>query len=98
MCRAYTEEEVRTQLLDHFRELIRYWHGIDEKSCLERMNGLIFSVLVTFDGGSADLPAFDISPSCEEDDKKYYQEIGSNWYEPKVINECQLHEMWHDEE
>ena len=96
--RAYTEEEVREKLLNHFRALSKYWATLDRpRSIQERCDGLVFSILSIFDGSSADLPAFDISPAPHPSDKQYYIDNDENWYEKgMIINECQMHEQWYD--
>lgn len=47
-----TKKELRTDLMDHFRNLSTYWSKVD---CSEkdRCNGLLHSILATIDGCSA---------------------------------------------
>jgi len=109
--RAYTPEEVRELLLSHFRMMVGYWkrakiddelraflakHGQDELDW--RLEGLVHSILVTFDGGASGLPAFNIIPAPHPSDRAFHENEGENWYESVVINECQLHDAWHAEE
>lgn len=95
--RAYTAEEVQEMLLDKFKHLAEYWATVDgPTSVKDRCEGLVFSILNVFDGNSADLPAFDIIPSPHESDKEYRIENGKNYFEPVVVNNCQLHEMFYD--
>jgi hypothetical protein len=106
MSRAYTVEEMRDMLVDHFRNLAKYWAKTDlsrpefkpalekDGETLYRLEGLLFSILVTLDGGSMGLPAFNITASPHPEDKKFHRENGENWWpEDVVINECQLHDI-----
>lgn len=106
--RAYTPEEVRELLLQHFHELSSYWANIpldaETLTCMQKVNqneveyrlsGFVHSLLVTLDGGTLDLPAFDLIPSPHESDREFHEKEGSNWFEPVVVNDCQLHELWH---
>lgn len=97
--RAYTEEEVREKFLNQIRSLITYWNGESgsnvpkEHTSRERMEGLVHSILVMFDGGSGMMPAFNISVVSTDDDMEFFKEQGENWYvDGQVINDCQLHE------
>jgi hypothetical protein len=92
--RAKTAEEVRKEILDHFRVMVDYWAHLDGKTKAEALDGLMFSVLVTLDGGSG-LPAFDLVCSPHPDDEEFLRSEGENWYPAGVvINECQLHDLW----
>ncbi len=93
--RAKTPEEVREQLLRHFKFISKYWATLDNKTTQERCDGLVFSILSTLDGSSLELPSFDLIPSPHPDDKEYYIDNGENWIEPVVINDTMLHEEWH---
>jgi hypothetical protein len=95
--RPYTPEEVRAKMLSHFKHLCKYWPqqtGAHNDTEEKRMQNLVFSILVTLDGGSCALPAFDLIPAPHESDKEYHIENGENYYEKEVINNCQLHEIW----
>lgn len=101
MSRAYTEEEVRKMLVVHFRALSKYWATLDglhsPKTIQERCDGLVFSILITLDGASVDLPAFNLSPAPHPSDKQYHIDNGENWFdEDMVINDCNLHEEWYE--
>lgn len=94
MSRAYTSEEMRQNLLQHMKHLTEYWAILPGKTPRERCEGLAFSILNIFDGCSGSMPAFDLIPSPHADDKEFYQSQGENWYEPVVINDCMLHELF----
>lgn len=104
--RPYTAEEVRARLISHVRHLAEYWATTDltrpefkittpEQDRLFRCEGVVHSMLVMLDGGTLDLPAFDLVPSPNPEDKQYCIDNDENWYEPVVINDCQLHELLH---
>lgn len=102
--RAHTPEEVRTMLIGHFRMMVHWWATtkispedlakMNESELHYRLSGLVFSILNVFDGTSS-LPAFNITPAPHPDDQKHCQDEGSNWFEPIVINECMLHDLWY---
>lgn len=86
-------------LFDHLDGIARYWARVQldpgRDSVQDRLDGLLFSILVTLDGGSGGMPSFDLVPSTHEDDESYHRENGENWWPADtVINECQLHEVW----
>ena len=94
---AYATEEARDMYLSHMRMLVDYWskesYGKTER---ERMEGLVFSILVMLDGGSSSLPAVDISLSPHESDKEFLTSIGEKHFEDgMIINDCQLHDLWY---
>ena len=95
--RAYTQEEVREQLLGHIQHLCHYWATVKltdtPDTIRERLDGLAFSILTMIDGCSG-LPAFDLIPAPHEEDKAFAINEGENWYDKEVINECQLHELF----
>lgn len=94
--RAFTKEETREHFLDHVRALVHYWGRLPDKTPLERCEGLAFSMLVTFDGGSAGMPAIDLAIQPHEDDKQFHIDDGSNWYEPGLVfnDDVSLHGMF----
>lgn len=97
--RAYTPEEMRHKFLSHVRAISNYWASdkITFNNTLhERLNGLVFSLLVLFDGGSGDMPGFDIVCRPHPDDEAFCKSEQTNWVPPgAVINEdTQLHEEW----
>lgn len=104
--RALTTEEMRDIFFKQINSILEYWattdlnrpefkNEIDRKGEMRyRMEGLVFSILVMFDGGSMGIPALDITPSPHDSDQAFHKNEGSNWWSPVVINECQLHETW----
>jgi len=92
MSRAYTPEEVRTQVIDNIKSLVNYWEG-QANTSHEKLDGLAFSILSMIDG-NGELPAFDLIPSPHPTDKPCHIEEGNNYYEPVVMNNCQLHEVY----
>jgi hypothetical protein len=92
--RAYTAEEVRDMILEHSVGLARYWAAQPNMSVQSQCEGVVFSMLVMLDGGSADLPGFTLTPKPHEDDKAFCQSQGQNWFESVVIDDA-LHEHLH---
>jgi len=108
--RAYTVEEMREKFLDHLQGICNYWISTpldrpefqdrlkEQGEVRYRMEGMLFSMLVLFDGGSGFMPAFDITPSPHETDAEFHRERGENWWDTKVINDTQLHEIYSSRE
>ena len=97
----YTEDEIREKFLRLVHSYIHYWHKIPDASCLEKLEGLAFSILVILDGGTS-LPGFIVAPAPHPDDKKYCQKNGMRWYPQNHKSEIKcdiagsLHEMFHE--
>ena len=79
MSREYTTEEVREKFLKHVINLTTCWNGVKERTCLEKLEGLAFSMLVLLDGGT-ELPGFIVAPAPHEDDKEYLKKQNENWF------------------
>ena len=53
----------KQEFLSHLKMLIDYWDKeVHNKTTHEKMEGLVFSILATIDGESADLPAYRLIP------------------------------------
>lgn len=92
--RAYTDEEVRDQILRHIKALVGYWANENSvQDPKEKLDGLAFSILSMLDGCSLHLPAFNLVPDPHPDDKEYHQENGDNWYESNPLS-FHLHEYY----
>lgn len=80
--RAWTLEETRLFLLEHFWGLIDYWEKVEgyhgPKTSRDRIEGLAFSLCSSLDGGQLDLPAFEVRPAYAGRKK------GENWFPVKV--------------
>jgi len=84
--------------LDQLRATKEYWLKAPRQTESERMDGLIFSILVMFDGGTMGMPAMDIRLAPHPDDKAYKISEGEQWFKPgQLINDCQLHEQWYNQ-
>ena len=103
--REYTKEEMREMFMRQLVVLTKYWlNESREPDVEEKMKGLIFSVLVMFDGESGGLPAFNIVPMPHPDDEKYLRyECGENWWKDQhlkmqdvesINDDSCLHEEW----
>lgn len=92
--REMTVEEARDAFMKHLVGIMRYWENEERApTSKEKLEGMLFSTLVLFDGGSGFMPAFDITPAPHPDDKEFRRGEGENWWPEKVINDIQLHEM-----
>ena len=102
--RPYTVEEMREQFLRHLMDIRDYWTKADisrpefqdalkrDGEVRYRMEGMLFSILVMFDGGSGMMPSFDIRPSPHPADQAFRKSRDENWWTHKTINNTQLHE------
>lgn len=103
MSRELTKDEVRERFLDYLAELSQYWNNVEDRTQQERLDGLVFSILSTLDGCSAELPGFLVAPLPHEDDKEFRRAHYDDWYpENHQIEEqvnCDiaggLHEQYH---
>lgn len=101
--RAYTAEEVRDMLLEHFRHLAKYWAELPDvdkatgttKTVLDRCDGVVFSILAALDGSGMALPAIDLKLAPHPDDKEFLRGEGSNWFEPGMEISFALHEHYY---
>lgn len=92
--REKTEEEVVTELLEHMQVIARFWNRSDG-STEEKLDGLLFSMLVMIDGGSAGICGFSLTPSFHPDDPEFLKGEGEDWYPTCPINDdVQLHELY----
>jgi hypothetical protein len=99
--RALTAEEMRAAMFEHMAAMLAYWRDVElhmkpaEQSEIQyRMEGFLFSLLVMFDGGSADLPAMAITPMPHPEDEAYCRDQGENWWSEEEINDTQMHEVF----
>lgn len=96
--RAYTVEEVRTEFLTHLAYMVEYWDKVDiGTDQLDRMQGLVHSVLAALDGCAMALPGFLVIPSPHEDDEEFLKAEGENWYPSDEDADIggSLHEHWY---
>jgi hypothetical protein len=95
--RARTEDEVRDEFLQAFRDKAHYWATTPNGGTVkERCDRVAFSILVMLDGGSGTMPAYRVTVDPAPEDKQYCIEKGVNYYEPgtEVTNGC-LHELFY---
>jgi len=96
--RELTTDECTERLMLHLEALVRTWRDADG-SVESRLNGLVFSVLSTFDGSSIDVPSWRLAPDPHPEDKQYRIDEGENWWpenDGELVGEYrgQLHELW----
>lgn len=96
--RPYTSEEMRQKFMQAVAAASHYWETIEDPKG-SRVSGLVFSLLTLIDGGNAAMCGFDIVARPHPDDKQFCIDEGINYVERgQVINQCQLHELWHEAE
>ena len=80
MSKEYTTEEVREKFLRKVNGIVKFWHEVKDRTELEKLDGVAFSIMSTLDGCAIDLPMFIVAPAPHETDKEFHQEDGSDWY------------------
>jgi len=98
---VYDLKQVRERFLKYISETVDYWHARREQSEIERMNGLVFSILSLLDGCAVDMPGFLVVPNPHPDDKEWHEDHGEDWFpESAEFNGTdisgELHEHWYD--
>lgn len=87
MSRAYTEQEMRDMFVDQLRALVEYWTNLVKKgeSTYENaIEGVVFSTLTIFDGGTS-FPACKVIPIPHPTDKQFHIKEGENYF-PKNVD------------
>lgn len=79
MSREKVTDEIAAEFIEHVRELISIWESTD-KSSLEKLNGLAFSILVALDGGADNVSGFIVAPLPHPEDKQFHIDEGTNYY------------------
>ncbi len=83
MPREYTQEEIRTQVIDHVWSMIEYWHREDRAMTdRDKLEGLAHSILVMLDGGAMALPKFIVAPDPHPADREYHESRGEDYFPP----------------
>lgn len=97
--RAYTEDEIRRQFLDHVWVTALYWSRANGGGdALDRITGFAHSMLAAIDGAAASLPAFKLVPDPHPDDKQFHIDEGENYYPDDVDIAGSLHELMYADE
>ena len=94
MSEELAEKEIQERIFAYLDNMIDYW--ISEKnrpSIRDKMEGLIFSVLIMVDGESI-LPAFKLIPSPCSEDKDYLTQLGEKYYPDDLDIAGDLHHSW----
>jgi hypothetical protein len=100
--KQYTKEECREKLIRHFMGIAHYWKKQYEDGKLHEdqcpFEGMLHSILVTFDGESAELPAFDITTSPHEDDMEYHMSRLESWWPERLCinDDIHLHDLMYE--
>jgi hypothetical protein len=81
MSKEYTTEEVRQKVIEHVFHMVEYWDKVKgEYDQRYRMEGLVHSIFVMLDGGSATLPGFVVAPVPHPTDKDYHIEQDEDYF------------------
>jgi len=93
--RALKEQECRDAFLQYVRGLIDYCEKETRKqSVREKLELLVFAILVSIDGESVEVPGFRFIPNPHHDDREYRRNRGENWWPDDVdIGGC-LHDQF----
>ncbi len=79
-----TPEQMRDEFLRAAADLVRYWLNEDRApTALEKLNGVVFSLLVMLDGECGEIPSMSVIPNCDE----------GGWSRQNIAGS--LHEEWH---
>lgn len=94
--RESTREEIQAEYLKYAAAMVIYWLNEDRRpTALEKMNGLVFSLLVMIDGESS-MPSCKVIPHSTQESQAYRKHDGENWYPQGVDIAGNLHEIWHN--
>lgn len=94
--RAFTRDEVQAKFLEYLDMMINYWLNESRKpSAREKMQGMVFSMLVLLDGEAA-LPGFIVTPNPHPDDETFLRNQGENWYPAGVDIAGDLHDRFYN--
>jgi hypothetical protein len=62
-------KKLQDKFIDMVVDTIDYWCELPKKTLRERMEGFAFSILVTLDGESGDMPPYAVRPLDEDGDE-----------------------------
>jgi len=80
--REITADEARDELIEHLLAMAEYWANVDgPETVLDRVEGMLFSTLVTLDGGGP-LPGYLVIPNPHPSDAASRRADGANYYRP----------------
>lgn len=98
MSKPISKEQLRGQFLNSVRMYSREWASYENKTPLQRCDGLAFSIMALLDGSDVELPAFDLVARPHPDNEAYNKAHGQDWVVAgQVINDdVHLHDMYYD--
>lgn len=100
MAKEITLKEARKKFLEALEADAEYWMSLarEGKSMKEIVRGVIFSILVIFDGEHGHLPSMDVVVRPHPSDKEYHIDEDTDYYKDgMVLNdvvEDYLHHEW----
>jgi hypothetical protein len=108
--RAWTKQEVREKFIEFVRSTASYWADLpDGGDIRRRCHGVGFSILSAIDGSNMSFPMMDltlkplkmeVAMNPHPDDKEYLIEEGSNYFEPGMVfnDDVHLHDLYYRKE
>lgn len=79
--REYTQEEVRSQVLDHVWHMIEYWLKEERQpAARQKLEGLAHSIFAMLDGSSVALPGFIVAPTGHPDNEEFHRSHHEDWF------------------
>ena len=80
-------DEASEHLLQHIRGLVDYWASLEHQTKQDAMEGMVFSMLTTFDGCSGDMPPYILKEMISTPN-------GDDWIDGGAELGGTLHERW----
>ena len=97
MSRPHTPKEMRERFLNYTRAIVDYWEREGGLSERDRMEGLVFSMLIMLDGEAVGIPAFNLVPAPHPLDREEHRLLDENWWPDDgtpMNSGVALHEEW----
>ena len=85
-----------TIFIDNENQLSIVWSKYDDKTDIERCEGVVFSILALIDGSNPGFPAINLSLAPHPENKEFDINLKRNWYESGMVfnDDCALHEFF----
>lgn len=99
--RPYTKDEASRKLVGHMISIAEEWANLEgDRSPMDRMKGMLHSILVLLDGGTMAFPRIDLVPQYCPEDVDFLREQCRNWLAPNepINDECSLHDLFNSME
>lgn len=88
MCHMLTKEEARERFLKEVWNIVWCWEKrAPDKTQLERLEGVAFSILTLLDGDVGTHPGYLVIPNETPEDQQWRKDQGDDWYPLNVVSE-----------